>query len=218
MKKFLPLLGATLLVGLLVGLSGCILETTELTIVVADFVCTGFEEEHYNENYTDGVESLDDSFLTDLDVILLENELTKADIESVAVVGVYYRVRENPDPTDPPLPATEWNVSGVVGVSVDGSMPPVVIASYQHVLLSGPTDYIRIETEAAGLAVLDDAIAQYLGAAGPWEYPEIVFYSGMEDIDPSPTAGDPFIMTWDGCLSMRVAFTEEYETYDLFPG
>ena len=53
MKKFLPLLGATLLLGLLIGLSGCILETTELTIVVSDFACTRFEEEHYNENYTD---------------------------------------------------------------------------------------------------------------------------------------------------------------------
>jgi len=216
MKKFLPLLGATLLVGLVIGLSGCILETTELTIVVSDFACTTFEEEHYNENYTDGVASLDDSFFEDLDVILLENELTKADIESVSVVGVYYKVLTGP--TDPPLPALEWDVSGVVGISIDGGMPPVVIASYQHVSLSGPTDYIRIETLPSGLAVLDDAIAQYLDAAGPWEYPDITFYSGMENIDPSPTAGDPFIMTWDGCLSMRVAFTEEYETYDLFPG
>ena len=216
MKKFLPLLGATLLLGLLIGLSGCILETTELTIVVADFACTGFEEEHYNENYTDGVASLDDSFFADLDIILLDNELTKADIESVSVVGVYYKVLTGPTP--PPAPAVEWEVTGVVGISIDGGMPPVVIATYQTVTLSGPTDYIRIETVQAGLDALDYAIAQYLNAAGPWEYPDITFYSGMENIDPSPTAGDPFLMTWDGCVSMRVAFTEEYETYDLFPG
>ena len=219
MKKFLPLLGAALLVGLTIGLSGCILETTEITIVVSDIVCTTFEEEHYNENYTDGIASLDDSFFEDLDVILLDNELTKADIESVSVVGVYCKVNDNPGPTLPELPALGWTVSGRVWVEVDDE-GPALIATYQSVLVDGPTDYFRIETVQAGLDELDTAIARYLTTNEPWMYPDIVFTSDREldDIDPSPTLDFPLIMTWDGCLSMRVAFTEEYETYDLFPG
>jgi hypothetical protein len=214
MKKFLPLLGAIALVSLLAGLNGCILETKELTIVITDYVCTGFEENHDDENYTDHTASLDDSFFEDLDDILADNDMTKDDVEGASVVGVYYQLVDGP--TNPP-----WTVSGAVWVSVDGA-DPVLVASYQSVVLdtevSSPADPVRIDTEPAGLQALNEAIQQYLSASDPGGYPDIVFYSGMEDIDPSPAPGSEFVLLWNGCLSMKVSFTEEYEVYDLFPG
>ena len=123
--------------------------------------------------------------------------------------------------TDPGRRVQEhiFTSSKVPWVEIDDG-PMVLIATYQSVVLTGPTDYIRIDTVDAGLAALDAAMEQYLAAASPIDYPTIVFYSSRElgDIDPSPTAQEPFIMTWDGCLSMRVDFTQEYDIYDVFPG
>lgn len=217
MKKVFPLLGALMLVSLLVGLNGCILQTTEITIVITDFVCTGFEENHDSENYTDETVTFDDSFFDDLDAILADNDMTKDDIEGVSVVHVYYQVVTGP--TDPPAPATNWTVSGRVWIEVDGG-GPVLIAAYQDVVLTGPmADPIAIDTDPAGLAELDAALEAYLAAA-PGSNPTIVFTADREtgDIDPSPTPGSPFVMTWNGCVSMRVDFVEEYDIYDLFPG
>ena len=213
MKKGLLLLGALALVSLLVGLNGCILQTTEITIVISDFVCTGFEENHDSENYTDETVTVDDSFLEDLDEILADNGMTKDDVEDVSVVAAYYQVVTGP--TNPP-----WTVSGRIWIEVNGG-GPVLLATYPSVVLTGPMiDPVEIETEEAGLAELNVALSAYLAAAGPGDYPTLVFTADREagDISPSPTPGSPFTMTWNGCLSMRVEFTEEYDIYDMFPG
>lgn len=217
MKKTLLLLGALILVSFFACGNGCILHTRTLTIVVTDYVCTGFEENHDDENYTDDTVSVDQAFWEDLDAILADNDMTKADIEGASVSGVYYQVITGP--TSPPPPDTEWTVSGMIWVEVDGG-GPVLIATYQSVALSGPmAEPMRITTVQAGLDVLDDAIVAYLEAGDPGDYPELVFYADHEtgDIDPSPTGDHPLIMTWDGCLSMRIDFTEEYDAYDMFP-
>jgi hypothetical protein len=214
MKKVFPLLGALMLVSLLVGLNGCILQTTEITIVITDFVCTGFEENHDSENYTDETVTFDDSFFDDLDAILADNDMTKDDIEAVSVVGVFYQVTDGP--TAPPAPATNWTVSGRIWIQVDGG-PLVLIAEYQPIVLTGPmTDPVAIDTNDAGLAALDAALEDYLAGG----YPTIVFWADREtgDIDPTPTGVSPFIMEWNGCVSMEVDFVEEYDIYDLFPG
>jgi len=213
MKKALLLLGAAALVCLLLTLSGCILETTTVTIVVTDYVCTGFTEDHDSENYMDESETIDDSFFLDLDTLLQENDLTKDDVVSAEVLGAFYQVTSGPS-------FGPWDVSGSIYVSVDGG-PHVLVATYQIINLSGPmTDPVRIDTYEGGLDVLNAAIDQYLSADNPAMYPEITFYADREtgDIDPSPTPAEPFQMTWNGCLSMRVDFTEQYDVYDMFPG
>jgi len=213
MKKVLLLLGAIALLGLLACLSGCILHTRTLTIVVTDYVCTGFEENHDDENYMDETETVDDSFFEDLDNILADNDLTKDDIESVDVVGAYYKVTSG-------AANGPWTVSGKVWVQVDGGAL-VVIAEYQSVVLTGPmAEPMRITTNQDGLDVLVAALEQYLAASDPGGYPTITFYADRElgDISPSPTELIPFVCTWDGCLSMEVNFIDEYDVYDLFPG
>ena len=209
MKKVLPLLGVLMLASLLVGLNGCILETTEITLVITDYVCTGFEENHDSENYTDETVTFDDDFFDELDEILDDNDMTKDDIDGVSVVGVYYQVVTGP--TNPP-----WTVSGRIWIEVDGG-GPVLLATYQSVVLTGPmADPIAITTVEAGLTALNAALEDYLAGG----YPTIVFTADREtgDIDPSPSALAPFVMTWNGCVSMRVDFVEEYDIYDLFPG
>lgn len=213
MKKGLLLLGALALASLLVGLNGCILQTTEITIVVSDLVCTSFEEDHNSENYTDETVTVHTLF-DDLDGILADNRLTKDDIESVSVDGVYYQVVTGPTP--PPAPATEWTVSGSIWIEVNGG-GPVLIATYQPVELTGPmTDPVQIDTDDAGLAELNAALEAYRTGS----YPTIVFTADREagGISPTPTPESPFTMTWNGCLSMSVDFTEEYDIYDMFPG
>ena len=212
MRKVLPLLGAMALLSLLVGLSGCVLETKTLTIVITDYVCIGFEENHDDENYTDDTVTFDDSFFEDLDALLADNDMTKDDVEAVSVVGVYYQVTAGP--TNPP-----WTVAGRIWIEIDGG-GQVLLAEYEDLLLTGTmADPIRIRTFDPGLAVFNVALETYLSESNPGNYPVIVFTSDREqgDIDPSPTLGAPFVMSWNGCLSMRVDFTEEYDVFDLFP-
>jgi hypothetical protein len=216
MKKALLLLGAIVLVSFFACGNGCILHTRDITIVVTDYVCTGFTENHDDENYMDDTVSLDEDFFEDLDYILADNELTKDDIENATVAGVYYKVLTGPTP--PPPGFTEWTVSGRIWVSIDGE-DSELIAEYQSVLLSGPTDYIRIMTDDDGLDVLENAIDAYLLEDDPDDYPEIVFHADREtgDINPSPSEAYPFVMEWHGCLSMRIDFVEEFDVYDMFP-
>jgi len=218
MKRGLLLLGALTLVSLLVVLNGCILQTTEITIVVGDFVCTSFEESHDSENYMDETVTVDDSFFEDLDEILADNGLTKDDIEEVSVIGVYYQVVTGPTP--PPAPATGWTVSGRIWIEVDGGGRELIATSPPIVLTEPMADPVQITTDDAGLAELNAAVNAYLTTANPGSYPTIVFTADREagDISPTPTPGSPFTLTWNGCLSMRVAFTEEYDIYDMFPG
>lgn len=220
MKRALLLLGALAVASLIICLGGCILHTRTLTITISDYVCTGFSEDHNSENYTGDNVTVDDSFFADLDEILMDNDMTKADVEGGYVVGVYYQVESGPTP--PPAPATDWTVSGQVWVQVD-DRPRILIATYQSVELTpgmGPADAVRIETVPPGLAELDYAIELYLGEDNPFNYPDVVFTANRAngDIDPSPTLDFPFVMDWNGCLSMRVDFTEEYDVYDIFPG
>jgi hypothetical protein len=211
------LVGALVLVSFFACGNGCVIETRELTIVVTDYVCTKYEEEHYDENYMDPMETVTETFWQDLDDVLAENDMTKDDVEGASVSGVYYRVLEGP--TAPPPGYTEWTVSGRILVQL-GDDIPVLIARYQSVALtegmgSPDSDYFRIMTEDAGLDVLDLALEQYLDGG----YPEVTFYSDHEvdDIDPSPSGDWPFVMDWEGCLSMRIDFVEEYDVYDMFP-
>jgi hypothetical protein len=217
MKKALLLIGALVLVGFFACGNGCILHTTSLTIVVTDYVCTGFEENHDDENYTDDNVSVDETFWEDLDGILADNDMTKADIEGASVSAVYYRVISGP--TSPPPPDTAWTVSGRIWVVIDDE-DPELLAEYQSVVLTGPTGYIRIMTEDDGLDVVDAAIEAYLAASDPDDYPELTFSADREvgGIDPSPTVAHPFVMEWQGCLSMSINFIDEYDVYDMFPG
>lgn len=216
MKKGLLLLGALVLVSLLVGLNGCILQTTEITIVITDFVCTGFEENHDNENYMDEIVMVGDAFFDVLDTILEDNDMTKDIVADASVVGVYYQVVAGP--TNPP-----WTISGRIWIEVDGG-GPVLIATYQNVALTEPmADPMQITTVEAGLAEVDAALDAYLAAANPGNYPTIVFTADREAGDISPTPGpaendEDLVMTWNACLAMRVDFTEEYNIYDMFPG
>ncbi len=218
MKKTLPLLGALMLVSLLVCLNGCILQTRTITITVTDLICTGFEEEHDDENYTDATITFDDVVFEEMDEILADNDMTKDDVEQVSVIGVYHQVVTGPTP--PPAPATGWTVSARLWVEVDGG-EPTLIASYRDIVLTVPmVEPARITTNDAGLAVLNAALEDYLSEDNPGNYPTIVFHADREtgDISPSPTEESPLIMTWNGCLSIRADFTEEFDIYDMFPG
>ena len=213
MKKALLLLGVLILVSFFACGNGCLLHTKKLTIVVTEFVCSEFVEEHTDENYMDEIVDVPQDFWEDLDAILADNGMTHADIVDTEVLGVYYRVVEGP--TNPP-----WDVAGRFWVNVDGTEE--LIAAYQTETLTGPTGYIELIAEQAGLDLLTDALQQYLDATGPAGYPDIFFKADREfvDIDPSPGPGpdEIFEMTWHGCLQMRVDFTEEFDVYDMFPG
>jgi hypothetical protein len=210
MKKALLLLGAIILVSFFACGNGCLLHTRELTIVVTQFVCSEFNENHDDENYMDEIVDVTQDFWEDLDEILADNGMTHEDIIEAEVLGIYYKIITGP--TNPP-----WDVAGRFWVNVDGVEE--LIADYQFETLLGPTDYVELIPVQDGLDLLSAALEQYLTATDPSEYPVVFFKADREtgDIDPSPTPAEPFIMTWHGCLQMRVDFVEEFDVYDMFP-
>jgi hypothetical protein len=210
MKKALLLVGAIVLVSFFACGNGCILQTRELTIVVTEFVCSEFNENHDDENYMDEIVDVTQDFWEDLDGILADNGMTHDDIIEAEVLGIFYKITEGP--TNPP-----WDVAGRFWVNVDGTEE--LIADYQFETLTGPTDYIELDPVQDGLDLLSAALEQYLTATDPSEYPVVFFKADREtgDIDPSPSPAEPFVMTWHGCLQMRVDFVEEFDVYDMFP-
>jgi len=210
MKKALLLISALILVGFFACGTDCIIHTRELTIVVTEFVCSEFTEDHNDENYMDEIVEVTPEFWEDLDDLLADNGMTHGDILDAEVLGIYYKVITGP--TNPP-----WDVAGRFWVNVDGVQE--LVADYQFETLTGPTDYIELVPVQDGLDLLTDALQQYLAATDPSGYPTVFFTADREtgDIDPSPSPERVFQMTWHGCLQMRIDFTEEFDVYDMFP-
>jgi hypothetical protein len=206
MKKIL-LASVLLLLFLMAGGTGCILDTKIVEIVISDWACVTFNEVHTSVS-NNPADTLD--YAEQLDQLLADNEMTRSDIKSAHIVRATYEITE--------VTSTgSFNISGMIRVARDDiSDGPEVIVNYDNQDVS--TSEIGIVYNAplngAGVALLDRALADYLAGT---HNPTLIFTTEQGTIVPTPTDLLPLLFKWQGCILFQFTFDEEFEFPDPIP-
>jgi len=185
-----------LLVG---GLAGCLVEDREVEIVLNDVHCEEFVEYHTSENYTTpGTLELSE----DLDQLLADNDIDKTQIVDAFLVSGSYEVTEFAHSHD-------WDLEGIILVErTDITDGPDTLVLYTALSLE---DALGVKNgaklHADGVALIDRALDDYLGGA----YPTLLLTVVSGDVEPPPTPGDPLSFLWDACLDIQVIYLLETE-------
>jgi len=189
------IISAALLVplALTLGMSGCLLEDRTVEIVLNTDHCETFDENHASESWTSTDVIVLGAILDDL---LEDNDISRDDIVDVFIVSGSYDVTSF-------VMVHDWKISGEITVErTDVSSPgPVTLITYSD---SINAEYISgrksVPLEEAGVAVLNQAFDDYLAGA----HPILTLSLVNGDVDPSPSAEDRIIYTWEACLMIQV--------------
>jgi len=198
-------LGCALLAG-----TGCLLEEKVIEIVLSQATCVEFQEREDNESFTNP-ETLD--YADRIDEILDDNDLVRADIDSMVVSSITYEVTYFP----PPQGAhDDWELTGEVWIKrndavVDSAV--IVDLTTQSILdaLDTPTP---ADLNAAGVAILNDAINDYISGMNPVLVFRLDTTTG--DVDPDPSPADSLIFDWKACIKLQLVSELELETFEIF--
>jgi hypothetical protein len=193
-----------LLVLIMVGGVSCVLEDKVIEIVVTGTTCVEYEESEDSETFvTPAILDYGD----EIQQILEDNDLDRSDIESAVVSGASYTVTDFSHTHD-------WEISGEITVErTDVPVVPEVLITYTNVSLEqslGAT--VPAVLEPAGVAILDEALQDFLEGANPTLILTVV--SG--GVEPDPSGTDVLVFVWRACITIHVMMSDTYEVPDVF--
>ena len=153
----------------------------------------------------------------ELNDILEDNGISRDDVTSARLISVTYQV------TDPDPGGTDWTISGMITIQYRDQGPTPII-DYDSVLLSTITSapgYADLNDD--GVAILHQAIDEFLTVADPDTLPGITFVAQQSTVTPTPTDDeeDPpgrMDFRWHACLRMYITLEEEFDWPDPWPG
>jgi hypothetical protein len=193
MKRSMTYAVLSLSLAVTLGLGGCLVEDRTVEIVLNSEHCESFPENHDSESWT----STDLITLgADIDELIEDNDISRDDIVEIFVMSGSYDVTSF-------VMVHDWKISGEIMIErTDISSPgPATLITYSD---SINAEYISgrksIPLEEAGVAVINQALEDYLAGAHP--ILELSVVNGA--VDPSPSAADPIIYTWEACLLIQV--------------
>jgi len=194
MRKILLVPVLALLVFAMMSGAGCLLVDRVVELVLTGYVCVLFPEYHTEFNWTTPEEV---DVADDLDAILEDLELTRADIDTAFVVSASYQVLSI-------VGTTDWVLSGSITVErTDAGYEegPYELIEYtaQNLAAAMPAP-IFPDLTPAGVELLNDALTDYrLWAADPTFIFRVENDSGSPD--PMPEALE---FDWEGCVTLHL--------------
>lgn len=210
MKKTMSKVTVVFLLLFLIGATSCIMETKVMEVVLTDETCVDFEQYSEDEIFSD-VEYVD--YAAQIDTILWDNELSRADIISAHLVSASYRVTEFSQDTD-------WEITGAITVErADISHGPdtIVVYTEQSIRDAHGDALIPAFLHAAGVAVIDSALYDYINNG---RNPIFVFRILNGDVDPNPspigTTPGPIDFSWQACIEVHIVTEHEGDYPDVF--
>ena len=210
MKKYMSLIAVALSLIFVIGVSNCIMDTKVMEVVLTDVTCYTFSHNDEDERFTD-VAVVD--YAAAIDTILMDNELSRADLVRANLVSATYEVTDFTQDTD-------WIISGVITVERDDiSHGPATIVSYETgQSVPGALGVVTAaDLDAAGVAVIDSALADYIHHG---RNPILRFTVVNGDVVPSPspvgTTPGPIIFSWEGCINVQVITIWEGDAPDPY--
>lgn len=209
MRKKLPLIGVMLLLGFVATGSDCIFDTKVVDLIVTGETYTPkFNEDHGTEEW---ITSVTYDVSDELDAILGDNDVEKADVDTARLISVTYEV-VTPDDHD-------WEISGSITIGYAARGRSEIIVDYDTVSLDAITGApMFADLNPAGVAVFHEAVDDYLAGASP----VLTFAAVNGDVVPDPTDSeqDPpgrINFSWKACLRMYVVLDEEFDWPDVWP-
>lgn len=190
------------LVALLVP--SCIMEEKVLEIVFVGEAAADFSED---EDSADEPETALINIAAELDSILIENEVSKSEIEDAFVTSVHYGVTSFDQDHD-------WTIAGAVSVrrvDLGGVFTP--IANYTSVSVEGALGQkIAVALVQSGVDVVNAALDDFLQN----QLPILEFQVLSDNIVPPPSPSDTMVFDWRAWLAVQLITTEEVEVPDPF--
>jgi hypothetical protein len=185
--------------------TGCILEDTDVQIVIKDVYCLTFEENHESATFVtprtiDLAEKLDEA--------LAENDVDREDLVRGAMIVATYQV------TDPPV--HDWTLTGAITVErTDIADGPETVIDYASQALSDCTDEpVFADLNEDGVELINDAIDDYIAGMNP----VLLFKVVNSACSPTPSSGNPLVFDWEACVFYYAVIEKTLEVVDPFPG
>jgi hypothetical protein len=191
---------ALLLIGLLLGGAGCVLEDKVIELVVTGQTCADFEENEDSANWNHPVPV---NYAEQIDEILADNGLNRTDINLAKVKKATYTVLDFSHTHD-------WNVSGTITVErVDKPQGPFALVNYTDQSLEAALGVdIPAELNEDGVDLLNEALQDYIDGM-QHAFPELIFEVVNDGVSPEPTFQDPIVFDWEACIHIQVVVDEE---------
>ncbi|MBM3307928.1 MAG: hypothetical protein FJY74_06355 [Candidatus Eisenbacteria bacterium] len=188
--------------------AGCILEETDVELVVKATECMTFDENHTSETFvTPRTLNLAD----ELDDALEDFDVEREDLVRGGMIMATYEV------TVPPV--HDWTLTGGITVErVDKAAGPVTVVNYtSQSLMDAYGEPVFADLVQAGVDLINDAIDDYIeNTTHP--NPVLLFKVVNGDCDPNPSVADPLVFEWDACVQFYVVIRKTLEVPDPFPG
>lgn len=201
MRRFGSTMSAVVVLCLLLGGPGCVLEEKVIEVVLTGETCAEFPENHETEEYTTPV-TID--YAETIDDILAGEGLARLDIAEAKVMSATYQVTVFDHSHD-------WTISGYITVEHLGSGGPATIIDYtdQSLLAAQPAP-LPASLNSAGVSIVNEALQDYIDGG----YPVLRFEVNNGSVTPAPSASDRLIFTWEACIKIHVLYQEELEVPD----
>jgi hypothetical protein len=195
-----------LLLGLILGLSNCIMEDRRVELVFSDSTCVDFSQ--YATTATFRSAPVTVFFSDELDQILHDNDvLSREDIVSIHIVSASYGVTSFSQPHD-------WIIEGSLMVErIDESEGPVPLLNYTNQSVSdalGKT--IPASLDSAGVALINKAFLDFIDNG----YSILEFRVVNSAASPSPSRIDPIQFNWKACVWVDFVTKTDLEVPDPF--
>jgi hypothetical protein len=203
-KRYISVVALALLLCTVSVSNNCIMETKVIEIVITDSTCELLDEYHESANY---VTPAILNYADEIDQILEDNGYSREEIHSARVVSGSYIVTEFSHSHD-------WVISGYIDVErTDIADGPATLINYtSQSVTAAMGDVVIAPLEDPGVALLDQALDDYLNGANP--VLRIAVHNG--NADPTPSPADPIEFTWRACIVIYVTTLEELEAPDPF--
>jgi hypothetical protein len=205
--RFSPsLLLAALLVG---GLASCIMEEKVIELVLKGETSAEFAYNDTNELY----EAVKEIELSEKIAELIDDAgLSRDEIKSAFVVGVEYEVTALTAPSG----HDDWLISGRITIDSDHDDPNagfVALVTYTEQSVAAAMGKRHSQTlQSEGVDMINGALESFLDGGSPTV--SLAIENG--DVEPSPSAGDPIVFTWQIWLTIQVTGEETLDVPDPF--
>ena len=204
MRKTISAAVLLILIAFLLGLTGCLTEERRAQIVLGSENCEEFDEPHDSENFVTPY-TLD--IAAEIDTLLDDNEVSRADIVDAFLVSAAYEVLEFEQDHG-------WELAGVIMIERVGSIdPPDTLLDYNEGItvsdaIVGDKTYVHVHPD--GAAVINQALDDFIAGSDP--ILRIVIENG--DVEPDPSVADPLDFIWEFCLFIQVITELETDVYE----
>jgi hypothetical protein len=205
MKRFIAAMSMTLLLCLVIGGSGCILEEKIIELVLTNETSADFAVLDSSDSWNDPFTL--SNYGDDLDEALEDAGYSRSDIKSATLMAGHYGVTEFSHGHD-------WDLTASITVErTDVPSGVATLIDYGTESVQGLLGQKKAASlNAAGVTIINDALTDFINGANP----TLVFTLVSDNIEPDPSPTDKIEFDWRGWITIQILLEANVEVPDPF--